>query len=136
MGKYWHSETLDALLDQLGVEDDGLSNEEAEKRLKQYGPNELERVRKRHPIFLFLEQFKDTLVIILLVALVISVTIGILSPDEHQRMEYFIDAIAISAIVTFNAFFGFIQEYRAEAALEALKSMAAPFSTVVREGTK
>ncbi|MFX1517470.1 MAG: cation-translocating P-type ATPase, partial [Promethearchaeota archaeon] len=136
MGEYWHSENIDDLLDQLGVNDNGLTSEEAEKRLEQYGLNELEQRKKRHPIFFFFEQFKDPLVIILLVALVISVTIGILSPDEHQRMEYFIDAIAISAIVTFNAFFGFIQEYRAEAAIEALKSMAAPFSTVIREGKK
>ncbi|MFX1506193.1 MAG: calcium-translocating P-type ATPase, PMCA-type [Promethearchaeota archaeon] len=136
MGEHWHSENLDTLLDQLGVDDSGLSNEEAKKRLEHYGSNELERAKKRHPIFLFFEQFKDPLVIILLVALVISVTIGIFSPNEHQRTEYFIDALAISAIVTFNAFFGFIQEYRAEAALEALKSMAAPFSTVIREGTK
>ncbi|MFX0123184.1 MAG: calcium-translocating P-type ATPase, PMCA-type [Candidatus Hodarchaeota archaeon] len=136
MVEHWHSENLDVLLDQLGVDDSGLSNEEAERRLEQYGLNELERVKKKHPIFLFLEQFKNPLVIILLIALVISVTIGFFSPDEHQRAEYFIDALAISAIVTFNAFFGFIQEYRAEAALEALKSMAAPFSTVIREGTK
>ena len=135
MGEYWHSENLEDLLNQVGVDDNGLTSEEAERRLRQYGLNELERMKKRHPIFLFFEQFKDPLVIILLVALVISVTIGILSP-EHQRMEYFIDAIAISAIVTFNAFFGFIQEYRAEAAIEALKSMAAPFSTVIREGKK
>lgn len=136
MGEYWHSENLNDLLDQLGVDDRGLSNGEATKRLEQYGFNELERAKKRHPIFLFLEQFKDPLVIILLVALVISVTIGIFSPDEHQRMEYFIDAIAISTIVTFNAFFGFIQEYKAEKSIEALKSMAAPFSTVIREGKK
>ncbi|MFW9904629.1 MAG: cation-translocating P-type ATPase, partial [Candidatus Thorarchaeota archaeon] len=136
MGEHWHSENLDNLLDQLGVDDSGLSNEEAKKRLERYGPNELERVKKKHPIFLFFEQFKDPLVIILLVALVISVIIGIFSPDEHERTEYFIDALAISTIVTFNAIFGFIQEYRAEAALEALKSMAAPFSTVIREGTK
>jgi Ca2+-transporting ATPase len=136
MGDHWYSENLDDLLTQYKVDNKGLSNEEAERRLKQYGFNELERAKKRHPIFLFLEQFKDPLVIILLVALVISVTIGIFSPDEHQRMEYFIDAIAISAIVTFNAFFGFIQEYKAEKSIEALKSMAAPFSTVIREGKK
>ncbi|UCG03950.1 MAG: calcium-translocating P-type ATPase, PMCA-type [Candidatus Heimdallarchaeota archaeon] len=136
MGNYWHSENIEDLLDQYGVDDNGLSNDEAEERLKQYGSNELERAKKRHPIFLFFEQFKDPLVIILLVALIISVTIGIFSPDEHQRMEYFIDAIAISAIVMFNAFFGFVQEYKAEKSIEALKSMAAPFSTVIREGKK
>ncbi|MFX1282698.1 MAG: calcium-translocating P-type ATPase, PMCA-type [Promethearchaeota archaeon] len=136
MDEYWHSENLNVLFDQLGVDDSGLSDADAEQRLRQYGLNELERAEKKHPIFLFFAQFTDPLVIILLAALVISVSIGIFSPDEHQRLEYFIDALAISAIITFNAFFGFIQEYKAEKSIEALKSMAAPFTTVVREGKK
>ncbi|MFX1420686.1 MAG: calcium-translocating P-type ATPase, PMCA-type [Promethearchaeota archaeon] len=136
MGTQWHAEDINSLLNQLGVDDNGLSDNEADKRLTQYGFNELEHAKKRHPIFLFFEQFKDPLVIILLVALMISILIGLFSTDEHQRMEYFIDALAISAIVTFNAFFGFIQEYKAEKSIEALKSMAAPFSTVIREGKK
>ena len=136
MGEHWHSENLNFLLDQLGVEiESGLSNKEVEKRLEKYGSNELERAKKRHPIFLFFEQFKDPLVIILLVALLISIIIGLIS-DEHQRLEYFIDALAITAIVLFNAFFGFIQEYKAEKSIEALKSMAPSFTTVIRDGNK
>ncbi|MHA2244444.1 MAG: calcium-translocating P-type ATPase, PMCA-type [Candidatus Hodarchaeales archaeon] len=137
MGEHWHSENLNSLLEQLRVKtESGLSNSESEKRLEKYGNNEIEKAKKRHPIFLFFEQFKDPLVIILLVALVVSITIGLFSTDEHQKIEYFIDAVAISAIVLFNAFFGFIQEYKAEKSIEALKSMAAPFSTVFREGKK
>ncbi len=137
MREHWHSENLSFLLDQLGVEiESGLSNKEVEKRLEKYGNNELERVKKRHPIFLFFEQFKDPLVIILLAALLISIIIGLISTDEHQRLEYFIDALAITAIVLFNAFFGFIQEYKAEKSIEALKSMAPSFTTVIRDGNK
>lgn len=137
MGEHWYAETRDSLFEQLGVTSDyGLSNEEAGKRVQKYGYNELEKARKRHPIFLFFEQFTDPLVIILLVALVISVMIGIFSTDEHQQLEYFIDALAITTIVLFNAFFGFIQEYKAEKSIEALKSMAAPYTTVFREAKK
>ncbi len=137
MDQHWYAEKRSSLLNQLGVKaEKGLSNKDAEERQEEYGYNELERAKKRHPIFLFFEQFKDPLVIILLVALVISITIGLFSTDEHQQLEYFIDALAITAIVLFNAFFGFIQEYKAEKSIEALKSMAAPYSTVFREGKK
>ena len=137
MSLHWHTEEINSLLTRLGVNDEsGLSNKEAEQRLEKFGSNELERARKRHPIFLFFEQFKDPLVIILLVALGISVTIGLISTDEHQQIEYFIDSIAISVIILFNAFFGFIQEYKAEKSIEALKSMAPSFTTVFREGKK
>ncbi len=137
MSQHWYAEKRSSLLNQLGVTTEvGLSNKEAEQRQEKYGYNELEKAKKRHPIFLFFEQFKDPLVIILLVALVISITIGLFSTDEHQKLEYFIDAFAITAIVLFNAFFGFIQEYKAEKSIEALKSMAAPYSTVFREGKK
>ncbi|MFX0150446.1 MAG: calcium-translocating P-type ATPase, PMCA-type [Candidatus Hodarchaeota archaeon] len=137
MSKQWYAEDLDSVLEQLDVgEELGLSSEEAQRRLGQYGFNELEKGKKKHPIFLFLEQFKDSLVIILLAALLISVLIGIFSPNEEEKIEYFIDALAISVIVLFNAFFGFIQEYKAEKSIEALKSLAAPYTTVIRGGKK
>ncbi len=125
------------LMADLGVKDDlGLSSEEASRRIGKYGLNELKKSDSKSPITLFFEQFADPLVVILLVALVISITIGIFSTDEHAKLEYFIDSVAISVIVLFNAFFGFVQEYKAEKSIEALKSMAAPFSTVVRDGKK
>ncbi len=133
----WHSIDIRTLMTDLEVEDDlGLSSMEATRRIEKYGLNELKKGESKSPVKLFLEQFMDPLVIILLVALVISITIGIFSTHEEERMEYFIDSAAISIIVLFNAFFGFIQEYRAEKSIEALKSMAAPFTTVVRDGKK
>lgn len=137
MNPDWHAVELDSLLDQLETKTEyGLSQREAEKRLVTYGYNELEKAKKRHPFFLLLDQFKNPLVIILLVALLISITIGLFSTDEHEKFEYFIDSVAISAIILFNALFGFIQEYKAEKSIEALKSMAAPYSTVFREKKK
>lgn len=137
MNPDWHAVELDSLLDQLETKTYyGLSQREAEKRLVTYGYNELEKAKKRHPFFLLLDQFKNPLVIILLVALLISITIGLFSTDEHEKFEYFIDSVAISAIILFNALFGFIQEYKAEKSIEALKSMAAPYSTVIREKKK
>ncbi|MHA1975591.1 MAG: calcium-translocating P-type ATPase, PMCA-type [Candidatus Hodarchaeales archaeon] len=133
----WHSVDTRKLMTDLGVEDDlGLSSDEASHRIMNYGLNELKKSDSKSPVTLFLEQFMDPLVIILLFALVISLLIGIFSTNSEERFEYFIDSAAISVIVLFNAFFGFIQEYRAEKSIEALKSMAAPFTTVVRDGKK
>ncbi|MHA2226313.1 MAG: calcium-translocating P-type ATPase, PMCA-type [Candidatus Hodarchaeales archaeon] len=136
MDENWYAEKIDSLFDQLGTDEYGLLDNDAEKKLHTYGYNELEKGRKKHPIFLFFAQFKDPLVIILIVALVISIVVGLFSTHEEERIEYFIDAIAITAIVSFNALFGFIQEYRAEKSIEALQSMAAPHTTVIREGNK
>ncbi|MHA1214417.1 MAG: calcium-translocating P-type ATPase, PMCA-type [Candidatus Hodarchaeales archaeon] len=132
----WHSLKLSALLGDLETTDEGLNSEEATKRLKTYGYNELIKKKKKHPIFTFFDQFRDPLVIILLAALGISVSIGILSHDPQEKFEYFFDSIAITAIVMFNALFGFIQEYKAEKSIEVLKSMAAPYTTVIRDGKK
>jgi Ca2+-transporting ATPase len=138
MKKHWYAEKLNSLINILGANDEtGLSYHEAQLRLQQYGQNELEKKKKKHPIFLFFEQFKDPLVVILLCALLISILIGIFpGTPEEEKWEYFIDAIAISAIVLFNAIFGFIQEYRAEKSIEALKSMAAHYTTVIRDGKR
>ncbi|MHA2173404.1 MAG: calcium-translocating P-type ATPase, SERCA-type [Candidatus Hodarchaeales archaeon] len=133
----WPSIDNSSLLNKLEVDEDvGLTSDEALARIEKYGFNELQKSKGKPPIVLFFEQFMDPLVIILLVALVISLIIGVFSTNEHERVEYFIDAAAITLIVLFNAFFGFIQEYKAEKSIEALKSMAAPSTTVVRAGVK
>lgn len=102
----------------------GLSASEAEKRLKQIGKNQIEEGQKSAWWELFLEQFKDFMVWVLLVATVISGLLG----------EYH-DAIAIIAIVILNAVLGFIQEIRAEKSLAALKKLTAPMARVLREGS-
>lgn len=103
----------------------GLSKAEAQNRFNQYGPNELQKIPPRTPIEIFLSQFKDFMIIVLLVAVLISGLLGEIK-----------DAIAIIAIVVINAFIGFIQENRAEKALFALKQLSAPTATVIRESDR
>lgn len=101
----------------------GLTEKEAEKRVRQYGFNELEEAEKESALMLFLSQFKDFMTLVLLAATVISGFLG----------EY-VDAVAIIAIVLINGFLGFFQERRAEKSLEALKELSAPQVNVRRNG--
>ncbi|MBA2874050.1 cation-translocating P-type ATPase [Thermaerobacillus caldiproteolyticus] len=101
----------------------GLTTDEAKKRLKRFGYNELKEAKKQSALRLFLGQFKDFMVLVLLIATVISGLLG----------EY-VDAIAIIVIVIMNAFLGFFQERRAEKSLEALKQLSAPQAMVLRDG--
>jgi len=100
-----------------------LTDDEARARLEKSGPNELRKGRRISPLKIFVGQFKEFLVVILIVAALVSAAIG-----------EAVDAIVILAIVIAIAVLGFIQEYRAERALEALKKMAAPLATVRRSG--
>lgn len=101
----------------------GLSSDNAKKRLKQHGYNELEEGEKQSALLLFFSQFKDFMVLVLLAATLISGLLG----------EY-IDAIAIIAIVIVNGFLGFFQERKAEKSLQALKELSAPQVSVLRDG--
>jgi P-type Ca2+ transporter type 2C len=101
----------------------GLSQNEANKKLKQHGFNELEEGEKQSALLLFFSQFKDFMVLVLLAATLISGLLG----------EY-IDAIAIIAIVIINGILGFYQERRAEKSLQALKELSAPQVNVLRDG--
>jgi Ca2+-transporting ATPase len=119
----WHVLTISATLSELKTGVAGLSSEEARRRLDEYGPNELQAVRRASPWSLLLDQFKNVMIVILLAAAGVSALLG-----EG------VDAIAIGAIVLFAAGLGFIQEYRAERAIEALRRMAAPTATALRDG--
>lgn len=101
----------------------GLTDEEANDRLLKYGKNELAKSKKKNTALIFAEQFKNILVIILLVSTVISVILG----------EIY-DAVTIILIVLINSILGFVQEYRTERTLEALKNMTAPTARVYRNG--
>lgn len=101
----------------------GLTEQEAEKRLQQYGPNATQETGARHPILMFLEQFKATMVLILIGAAVISGLLGSVK-----------DTIAIGVIVILFAIVGFVQEYRAEQAIAALKKLAVPLVRALRGG--
>jgi len=101
----------------------GLTAEQARKNLEHYGYNQLQEARGRSPLTVFLEQFKSFLIWVLIAAATISGFLG-----------EWVDALAIIGIVILNAILGFIQEYRAEKALAALKKMAAPLARVIRAG--
>jgi Ca2+-transporting ATPase len=120
----WHRLSPEATLESLKTSKRGLAKAEALRRLGEHGPNVLAEGRRRNPLGMFLGQFTDFMIVVLLVAAVISGLIGDLE-----------DTIAIVIIVILNGVVGFIQEYRAERAMEALKAMAAPTATVLREGT-
>lgn len=103
----------------------GLTSLDAKKRLKEDGENRLESGKKQSLISLFLSQFKDVMVLILLAATIISAFMG----------EVY-DALTMIAIVLMDAVLGFVQEYKTEKTLEALETMTAPTATVIRDGKK
>lgn len=119
----WHLKHHDEVLRLTESTAEGLTTAEAAARLSLHGPNELQ-VKKKTPLWLlFLNQFKDVMIIILVAAAVISGVVGDLT-----------DTIVILIIVLLNAIIGFVQEYRAGKAMEALKKMSAPSATVLRQG--
>lgn len=107
----------------------GLSSNEAQSRLNQYGENRLVGEKERTKLQMFFDQFKDFLVIILIVASIISIVVGIMEG------EGIIDGIIIMAIVILNAILGVVQENRANNALKALKEMSSPQAKVIRNGS-
>ena len=117
--------TIEALqvLKSLESRETGLTDEEAKARLEQYGPNELKAEKRVTPLQVFLRQFQSFLVLILVFASVISFVLGETT-----------DAVVIGAVVVLNAVLGFVQEYRAERAMDALKELAAPKARVLRGG--
>ncbi len=120
----WHSRTVEEVAADLATRlPGGLDRAEAADRLAHVGPNLLTEGRRRGPLRILVEQFTDVMVLVLLGAAVVAGLIG-----EPQ------DSVAIIAIVVLNATLGFIQEFRAERAVAALKALAAPQARVRREG--
>ncbi|HMP04896.1 MAG TPA: HAD-IC family P-type ATPase, partial [Lacipirellulaceae bacterium] len=119
----WHALELEDVFRQLRSSPQGLSTAAAAERLAEFGPNELQSGHKISAWHILLEQFKNVLLMILLVAVALSIFMG------HST-----EAIVIAVIVLFAVGLGFYQEYRAERAMEALQQMAAPTATVLRDG--
>ena len=120
----WHALTKEGIVKKFGVDPDrGLSIEEAQKRLERYGKNALPEGKKKTLWNRLAEQLLDPMIILLMVASVISIFVGEL-----------VDAIAIIVIVVLNAIIGIYQEYKAESALEALKTLTTPHTRVIRDG--
>jgi P-type Ca2+ transporter type 2C len=109
----WHTTDIEKILQELKTDPNGLSADDAARRLQEYGPNELAEKKKKPAWLMFLLQFKDLMIIILMAAAIVSGVVGDLK-----------DAFVILVIVLLNAIVGFVQEYRAEKAMEALKKMA------------
>lgn len=122
--KNWHQRSGEELLERFGVSrEQGLTEEEARRRQEQSGWNELQEMQRVSPLLLFLNQFKDFMMLVLMAATLISGLLG----------EY-LDAVTIIAIIILNGVLGFIQEFRAERSLRALKQLSAPHAKVLREG--
>ena len=122
--RLWHSLSSEEALERLNSAfNQGLSSQEAQRRLAQHGPNELTEAPRPGFWSRLLDQFKNFLVMILIVASVISLLLG----------DY-VEALAIIAIVALNAILGVVQESKAEESLAALKKMAAPEARVIRDG--
>lgn len=119
----WHSMSIEQVLEKLNSSKEGLSAVEARSKLQKYGPNELQKKGGVSPLTIFINQFKSILVLLLVLAVGISVAIG-----------HFVDGVVIAIIVLVNAILGFIQEYRAERSMEALKKLSAPKAHVMRDG--
>jgi Ca2+-transporting ATPase len=137
MEKAWHSEKVDDVLRELDVTHEGLSSQEAQERLKKYGYNELVAKKRKSALMMFLGQFKDVFILLLIAAVIFSAIIGyydVLTGAAEGVMEALADSIIIGAIVILVAVTGFVQEYRAEKAIEAMKKLTAPKAHVVRDG--
>lgn len=111
------------VLTMLGTDENGLTQNQAKENQKKYGKNELAEGKKKNPFILFLEQYKDFLVIILIIAAIIS---GVLGDIES--------AIVIFVVITINAILGTVQHIKAEQSLDSLKEMSAPTAKVIRDG--
>ncbi|MGH9903044.1 MAG: cation-translocating P-type ATPase, partial [Pyrinomonadaceae bacterium] len=122
-GTPWHTLTVESTFERLDSSTRGLTAAEAARRLADVGPNELQAAARVSPWKILLEQFKNVLIVILLFATALSAFLG-----------HGVEAIAITVIVLFAVLLGFVQEYRAERAIDALRQMAAPAATVLRDG--
>ncbi len=121
----WHTLSIDRVCSRLKCTPTGLTTAEVSRRLVEHGPNELQAAHRISPWAILFQQFKNVLIVILLVATGLSAFLG-----------HGVEAAAIAVIVLFAVILGFVQEYRAERAIEALRQMAAPTATALRNGQK
>lgn len=131
----WHSHTAEEVLQELHTDSrDGLETQEAVRRLEEYGENRLEEGKPVSWLRRFLEQLKDGMVIILLIAAAVSLAVCLYDHFVNGQPVDWIDPVVIVTIVLLNAVLGAVQESKAEAALAALRDMSAPTARVRRDG--
>jgi magnesium-transporting ATPase (P-type) len=121
--KNWHHESLETVFKSFETTASGLSNEEQAKRLAAHGPNRLPAPRSHGPLMRFLLQFHNILIYVLIVAGAVT-----------AMLEHWVDASVIFAVVVLNAMIGFVQEGKAEDALNAIRQMLSPNAMVLRDG--
>lgn len=121
----WHNRSTDVVFDDVDSDADGLSTDEAARRLEEGGANEITSEEGRGTLEVLVSQFTSGLVLVLMGAAILSLTVG-----------HVVDAVLITIILLANGVFGFVQEYRAEQSLEALRKLTAPSVTVYRDGTR
>jgi len=119
----WHALETEEALSRIGGRKDGLTEGEARERIAKYGPNEIKREKTTPPWKIFVRQFKNILMALLLGAAAFSILIG-----------EALDTVVILAIVVASAGLGFVQEYHSEKAVQLLKKLAAPTATIIRDG--
>ncbi|MFW5965764.1 MAG: HAD-IC family P-type ATPase, partial [Halodesulfurarchaeum sp.] len=128
----WHSRPVEDVLEAVGSGPEGLTEAEATRRLEEYGPNEIRDDEEISPLAIFVEQFRDVLIYLLIFAMLISLGVGLLPGHDPE----WVDAILIALILLANGIFGFVQDYQAEKSIEALKDLSTPDATVIREGER
>ena len=128
MDKQWFNKSIEEVKEQLKVGNQGLSDEQVKEKREIYGLNELQAQKKKSLIVKFLEQFKDFMIIILIIAAVISGAVG------YYQGEGITDSIIILIVVIVNAIIGVAQESKAEKSLEALQKLSSHVTKVIRNG--
>ncbi|MFB6116020.1 MAG: cation-translocating P-type ATPase [Candidatus Nanosalina sp.] len=128
----WHSEKIDEIYRKLESSSDGLSQEEADARLEEQGRNAISSGEEISPLKIFISQFHDFLIYLLIAAALVSIGIGFLPGHSPE----YTDAALIVLILVANGLMGFIQEYKAEKSIQALKKASTPDAKVLRDGEK
>ena len=128
----WHATPVDETFSTLATGEEGLSSEEADRRLSEYGTNDIQEAERASVLDLFLSQFRNPLIYLLVVAALLSLGTGFIPGGEPSYTE----AVFIVLIIAANGVFGFVQDYQATRSIEALRELATPAATVLRDGEK
>ncbi len=127
----FYQQSVEELIQELQTnKTNGLSLEEVQKRKSEYGENKLEEAKRKTNFQKFIDQFKDAMIIILLIAATISFGLAL----QEKNISAFFEPLLILFIVVLNAIMGVIQENKAEKSLEALMTLSSPHARVIREG--
>ena len=134
----WHSLLASESLDILKTSKKGLTEDEVLSRRELFGQNKLPDAKKKNKLLIFIQQFNDLLIFILLGGVIVSLLLAITEVDTYADLtiEHFLDAIVIGIVLLFNAFIGFYQEIKAEKEVASLKSLISTETFIIRNGIK